>query len=500
MMRRLYATAVSLIACLCVTMPALAQCDTTGPFLADLSLSATSVDTSLADQIVTCTMTLTDGPAGVSEAACLFISPVYLQSQTCVAQVPVSGTAQNGVYECSVTLPRYSEAGVWTVSIDLVDKVSNRLTFVSLDLLSAGLPADLTVTSDADTLAPELTAFSLSPAGVTVSAGPQAVTCSATLSDAKAGVDLVECVLTAPGLVQEQVCTSATPASGNRQNGTFQCVVQIPQFAEAGIWQAKVSFLDQAGNGVTVSTDELQLAGFSKDLAVTSAPQDVTPPVQTGFSFAPMTIDSFSGSTPVACTLNVIDDLAGVEAIGCTFFWIDPGFLYFQFQSCNSATPASGTRLNGVFACEVVLPRYSAAGQWFASTVVLDAVGNTSQFLPATPLDVQCGAPATEVTSQWLDPSILSWNAMAGAGNYNVYRRTSNGLADGDENGLPDGGYGDCQNGSDPDPTDTLFIDTALPATASQVFMYLVGFTDTGGETGLGDTSDGTGRAVVPCP
>jgi hypothetical protein len=250
----------------------------------------------------------------------------------------------------------------------------------------------------------------------------------------------------------------------------------------------------------SVSPAEIQAAGFAKDLMVTSAPEDVTPGVQTGFSFAPLVVDSSAGPTPVTCTLNVTDDLAGVQSIGCTFLWIDPGFLALQFHSCTSEIPDSGTRLNGVFQCDVMLPRYSAAGQWFASTVMLDAVGNPSSFQPVTPLEVQCGAGPVEVSSEWIDPSILAWDAMPGAGQYNVYRRTMEGLTDGDGDGLPDGGYGDCQNESDPDPSDTFFTDTDLPALTDQVFMYLVSYTDGAGETGLGATSTGDGRVVVPCP
>jgi len=490
--RSVCTAAAVLLATFGLSVPALAQCDITGPSLDGLALTPATVDTTgSAAQNVTCTMTISDDLAGTSEAACLFFSPIYLQSHTCVATSPVAGTPQNGTYECTVTLPRYAEAGTWSVSIDVADAVSNKTTYIYLDLLTAGLPAQITVTSDSDTSAPGLTAFSLSPSAVNVSASALPVTCSMALTDARSGVSAAGCIFLAPGQVQGWTCEEAVPSSGTPLNGTYECSVQIPQYAEAGTWEVTAYFGDTAGNAIQVSPPALQAAGFGKEVVVTSSPEDVTAPSQTSFGFSPVTVDSGLGPTTVTCTIGVSDDLSGVSGAGCTFLWIDPVTYEIQFQSCTSETPASGTRLSGTFECGVVLPRHSAGGDWFASTVLVDGVGNSSDFQPATPLDVECGAAIPEVALQWPDPGTVGWDAMSGASRYNVYRDVST--------GLPSGGYGDCQNGRDGDPSDTLFAEADTPA-AGEVFHFLVSYTSGSVEQGLGTDSGGAPRSVVPCP
>ena len=73
-------------------------------------------------------------------------------------------------------------------------------------------------------------------------------------------------------------------------------------------------------------------------------------------------------------------------------------------------------------------------------------------------------------------------------------------LVDGDDDGLPDTGYGDCQNAMDPDTTDLNYVDASIPAPGSGYF-YLIAIEDLAGERWLGTTSDGLDRApVLPCP
>jgi hypothetical protein len=275
-------------------------------------------------------------------------------------------------------------------------------------------------------------------------------------------------------------------------SGTWECSVQIPQYAEAGIWEVTAYFGDNAGNAIQVSPAALQASGFDHEVAVTSSPEDVTGPAQTSFGFSPLTVDSGPGPTAVTCTIGVSDDPSGVSGAGCTFLWIDPVTYEIQMQSCTSEMPASGTRLSGTFQCDVVLPRHSAGGEWLPSTVLVDAVGNSAEFQPATPLDVECGVAIPEMALQWPDPGTVNWDAVAGASRYNVYRDVTT--------GLPSGGYGNCQNGRDADLSDTLFAETDTPAQPGEVFHFLVSYTSGSVEQGLGTDSEGTPRTVTPCP
>jgi len=97
------------------------------------------------------------------------------------------------------------------------------------------------------------------------------------------------------------------------------------------------------------------------------------------------------------------------------------------------------------------------------------------------------------------DKTTMHWPALAGVASFVVYRGNLADLVDRNLDGLPDAGYGACLTAGDADATDTLFVDTALPAVGTG-FFYLKAVVDGSGVRGLGVTSDGKPRdAGVPC-
>lgn len=99
------------------------------------------------------------------------------------------------------------------------------------------------------------------------------------------------------------------------------------------------------------------------------------------------------------------------------------------------------------------------------------------------------------------DGVTLAWPPVLGAEQYNVYRGALLDLVDGDDDGLPDSGYGECVNHLDPDTSDTVVVDLDSPDLDAG-FFYLVSFVDALGlEHDLGTTSAGLARWVLsPCP
>ena len=98
------------------------------------------------------------------------------------------------------------------------------------------------------------------------------------------------------------------------------------------------------------------------------------------------------------------------------------------------------------------------------------------------------------------DRMTLHWPALQGVTSYVVYRGALSDLIDSDHDGLPDEGYGVCITGTDPDPSDTTFVDPELPGSGGG-FFYLKGVVDGGIVRGLGVTSSGLTRQVAsPCP
>ncbi len=95
----------------------------------------------------------------------------------------------------------------------------------------------------------------------------------------------------------------------------------------------------------------------------------------------------------------------------------------------------------------------------------------------------------------------ISWPPVTGAVSYGMYRGLLSGLADGDGDGFPDGGYGVCVTNLDPNPSDTNFTDPLLPP-PGEGYFYLRTHRDAGGvERGLGITGSGARRpAPAACP
>ena len=474
----------------------LAQCDTTPPALTGFSFSPASIDTTLAAQSVTCNMTLTDAPAGVASATCAFTAPDMFHRASCTATSPSSGTTSNGTWSCSISVPRYSPSGVWTAAVSAVDTVGNS---ANLNPATSGFPSMLSVTSDPDTVAPALGTFTLVPNSVNVSASSQTVTCNMALTDAKSGVAFASCQLTAPDSDQTVSCGSSAPASGTRNNGTFSCTLTVPRYADAGTWAAQVIAIDQAGN--------FPASPFTPaaTLTVTASPEDITAPSLTSFGFAPASISTGSGPRTVTCTIGVADSPSGVDTATCGFSittFVPPASLVTQSQSCTATVPASGTRNSGTFQCGVVFPRYAVGGMWSSSVTLTDLTGNSADLPQANLLTVDCAAGDPETTDRFAaDKQTLSWDAVAGATQYDVYRGPLTNLTDANADHLPDGGYGTCQNSRDGNVTDTSFVDSDVPTAAQKGFFYLVAYKTGGVEKGLGTNSFGTARTVAAtCP
>lgn len=474
---------------------ALAQCDTAPPELTNFAFTPTAVNTSSASQVVTCDMTFTDAPAGVFGATCSFqfidFFTGVVQVQTCAAI-----TGVGGVYTCDVTLPRYAAQGTWKASVAAFDVVGNQRAWTEFDLLIAGFPTSLTVASDPDVVAPDVSALAFTPNAIDVSSGARTVTCTMTFTDAKAGVETARCFFGAPDASSGQAsgCGSSTLKSGTRQNGVFECVLSIPRYADAGTWKASVSAADATGNNSAFDETLLAQRGLPVDLSVASNPEDVDPPMQMSFDFNPKTADAGAGPTAITCEFGYVDNPAGLQGASCDFNFTDAMVFPPVSQSigCTGSVPTSGTPQNGTTRCVVTLPRYSAPGSWSVSVGYRDAVGNGTSAPHATPLAVTCGGEV-EATLRFATPSTLTWTPVIGATRYNVYRGdVSNVAVD----------YGACQNARDPDLLDTLFNDPDVPAPAGRGFQYLVSYeTASGSEAGLGRASDGSARSVAaPCP
>lgn len=119
--------------------------DLAAPILDNFDFQPRSVDPQGQAQTVRCTFQLRDTPAGVATASCSFSSPFFGQDAGCSADTPVSGTPQNGTYQCDAIVPRYAEGGAWRASVSASDALGNQLSLIDTDLAGRGLPSLLDV-------------------------------------------------------------------------------------------------------------------------------------------------------------------------------------------------------------------------------------------------------------------------------------------------------------------------------------------------------------------
>jgi hypothetical protein len=255
---------------------AAAQSDSEPPTLVDLDYDRHDVDVSRAMAFVNFRLALVDEATGVAGAACELFSPSARVEQD--EAVQVSGTPASGVWHCRVTIPRYAEAGTWTVRIRAGDRAGNVRRWSREELMRLGFSADLEVASPSDRDPPALAALDLEPRTVDVTTAPAEVAFRLTLVDDRSGIGIEDasCELRSPGgSVRHGV---ATRTAGDSNRGVWTCAVRILQYDEAGRWTARVRAVDRAGNERDWGPPDLAALGLPAEVEVTSGFRAAAPP------------------------------------------------------------------------------------------------------------------------------------------------------------------------------------------------------------------------------
>jgi hypothetical protein len=270
---------------------------------------------------VTFTARITDALSGVSYWCVELFSQSGQQAQgQCFFEGPVSGDANNGTFQGTLTLPQYAEQGQWRVfRVTLFDRAGNWLALSGNELEMAGFPTALTVNSMQDTAAPTLEGFDFSPDMVDTSSSPASVTFTARITDALSGVSYwcVE-LFSQSGQQAQGQCFFEGPVSGDLNNGTFQGTLTLPQYAEQGQWRVfRVTLFDRVGNWLALSADQLAALSFPTELL--NGPQII--PVQIdikpGSSTNSINLGS-QGTVPVAILSTPTFDARTVDPLSIT--------------------------------------------------------------------------------------------------------------------------------------------------------------------------------------
>jgi hypothetical protein len=256
----------TLISSLFLVLTAMAQSsDTTAPILTAFSFTPTSINTASAPATVQASFSATDDLSGIQAIAVTWFNPNqsvwYGNTATFNGPLQTSGTV-------SVTLPQFSQSGIWTPDVELVDMAGNMRLLSSSEIAALGFPTQLTVASVADVTAPILTAFSFTPTSVVTASAPATVQASFSATDDLSGIQAIAVTWFNPN---QSVWYGNTATFNGPLHTSGTVSVTLPQFSQSGTWTPEVELVDMVGNMRLLSSSEIAALGFPTQLTVASA-------------------------------------------------------------------------------------------------------------------------------------------------------------------------------------------------------------------------------------
>jgi hypothetical protein len=389
--------------------------------------SITTLELSSSDAVLTTRLHIRDDISGVETVELQALSPSGQQARwpcSVWGGTPNEGETHDtdGTWDCTNTWPRYSEAGLWRFSyIWIVDKVGNVLFLESTpwglcDEWSAeancfeGSPEIMVVSDPEDVTPPWVNTLLVSRdqqprdfrSEITVDASTAAVpvVLGFDATDVPAGVGPGPHLaprhrfgfflrLQGPSSQQYQDQRLCTLASGDAEDGFWECQTWIPQNAEQGTWRVSLLMVpDRVGNGgrnwgptgslpFGASLERFEEDG-SGNLCSPNGNCVVAPTVEVislGDS-EPPELRSV-GLSVVDATVTVsmrIEDLpSGAKPMKPRF----NSATTTQIQYCSDwAVLVDGTETDGTWQCSLTFPENAALGEWYMRVVLEDLAGN----------------------------------------------------------------------------------------------------------------------------
>jgi len=511
--------------------------DNTAPNLLSFSFAPAAIDTHASQANVQVGFTASDDLTGVASVRARLDSPGQQPpAQECLSAFPDSSPALTGTYHCILSFPAHSLEGIWKVSeVEVLDAANHSHLYTMTELAQSGFPVNLQVgfapgppraalrslldgsSIHGDSFTVEAELIQGAPSSISPTLGvileyralPFGSFTPVTARDAfQPNPDTTYPYFThwdltglpsgdyelravardasgapdpAPGTITVHVdsASAALVESVNAQ-GRQECRVLVAE-SEAGIavsgdraskgelarWEIPAGSLDLPGDTMTVLFPDS--AGELPRLEQPEQSLDV---------FVDLSLLSGQSSFP-----------AGL-----------PAELEIGYSDANQDGVVDG---RGIREEDLELLRLDPASDSYVRMPTWVVLAEHNRIHAPTTVTGRFAltGPAEAKIHFLSDAATLTWDPLAEALSYHVYRGSLSLLRDTNADGLPDAGFGDCRDFLDPLLTDTQFIDAEAPVGAGSGFFYLVTLQTPAGERGLGTTSQGLHRIQsTPCP
>jgi titin len=285
-----------------------AGADFVSPDLVTMSVSPLSVDISATDKTVTFRLRVSDsGSSGVT-SVCVFVGTPAGDpySDVCMTAADrISGDAFDGIYERSLTFPRYSHTGSHPLAVMLLDTSGNLTIYSTAGLHAFGFPSMVGVTGTEDLEAPTVSSVSFTPSVWDLADGPATVEVTAHVHDPLAGFDYgcIEFDLPAGVTGSEPRDCFFEPddrISGTATDGVYSTTLTFGALAAPGVYSVSELFLrDRVRNAETLTAAEIVAKGAPAALTLTNSIATVPDPPTNVIAVNAGTFAGLSWTPPV---------------------------------------------------------------------------------------------------------------------------------------------------------------------------------------------------------
>ena len=223
--------------------------DAEAPEVTALSVTPDRIDTSQGPAEVRVSARVVDQGSGVASVNAGFNNR---NTNTGGFLQLVSGDSHDGVYEGTVTIPRYAHQGWWAAGVQVLDGARN------INGFGANFPSTgFTQTGPGDENPPTVVSVAVSPPSIDTSAGAATVTATVHVVDDLSGLTTTE-GFAEPWMSYQLFFLSPSHqmvegwlrfVSGTERDALYEATITVPRYSEQGIWRLnQISVRDNALN------------------------------------------------------------------------------------------------------------------------------------------------------------------------------------------------------------------------------------------------------------